>query len=189
MSKKIYHPDYVGEIIASRSQIEKAIKKAAKWINRKYAHCKKPPILLAVLKGAIPFYGRLVMDLKIECVFDFIVLSSFRGSTKAQNEPTMLRDLLSDMKNRDVIIVEDIVDTAKTLNKLISYIKTKNPKSVSTVCLVNKYQMRAVKFEPNYACFKLKGNPFLIGYGLDINEVARNLPYIATFNKKYIDKL
>lgn len=184
-----FKPKYVKRILIDGNKVEAGITKAANWINKNYAHCKKPPILLAILKGAIPFYGKLVMQIKRDIVFDFIVLSSFRGQMKAVGQPRIVTDVMSDIQGRDVIVVEDVIDSARTLNVLCKYLKSRKPKSLRTMALVDKVDMRAVKFEADYVCFKLKGNPFLVGYGLDIKEIARNLPYIAEFDKKYLNKI
>lgn len=187
--KKIYKPAYVKKILISEKEVHAAIKKAAEWINKNYAHCKQKPILLAILKGAIPFYGELVMQIKMEITFDFMVLSSFRGQLQAVSEPRIVTDLMNEIKGRDVIIVEDVLDSAKTLSSLTKYLKSKKPHSLKTMVLVDKKDMRKVPYKADYACFTLKGNPFIIGYGLDIKEIARNLPYIAEFDKNYIDKI
>lgn len=184
-----YLPKYVKRILVDSNKVKAGITKAANWINKKYAHCKKPPILLAILKGAIPFYGELVMQIKKDIVFDFIVLSSFRGQLKATGKPRIVTDIMTDIQGRDVIVVEDVIDSARTLSVLCKYLKARKPKSLATIALVDKVDMRVVKFKPDYVCFTLKGNPFLVGYGLDIKEIARNLPYIAEFNKKYINKI
>lgn len=187
--KPDYTPKYVKKILVDRKEVEAGIAKCARWVNKTYAHSKKPPVLLGTLKGAIPFYGRLAMRIKLPLHFDFMVLSSFRGQMKACGKPEVLRDLVTDIKGRDVIVVEDVADTAKTLSLMIKYLKSKKPKSVRTVVLVDKKDCRVVPFKPDYACFTIKGNPFLVGYGLDIKEVARNLPYIAEFDTKYLNKL
>ncbi|MCQ2747868.1 MAG: hypoxanthine phosphoribosyltransferase [Mycoplasmoidaceae bacterium] len=137
----------------------------------------------------MPFYGRLVMRIKRPVQFEFIRLSSFRGGLKATGEPAFLTMLSDSIKKRDVIAVEDVADTARTLSILVKYLKSKKPKSIRTLVLANKPDMRKVKFKPDYACFEFKGDPFLIGYGLDIKEQARNLPYIAEFDKKYFNKI
>lgn len=187
--KPDYTPKYVKRILVDRKEVEEGIAKCARWVNKTYAKAKKPPILLATLKGAIPFYGRLVLRIKLPIHFDFITLSSFRGKMVADQEPEIVRDLITEIKGRDVIIIEDVADTAKTLSYMVQYLKSKKPKSVRTIVLVDKPECRKVPFKPDYACFTLKGNPFLVGYGLDIKELARNLPYIAEFDKKYLNKL
>lgn len=188
--KPDYTPKYVKRILVDRKEVEAGIAKAARWINRNYAKCKKEPILLGILKGAIPFYGRIAMRIKMPVKFEFIRLSSFRGQMQAVGEPVILSDLLlKDIKGRDIIIIEDVADSARTLSVLVKYLKNKKPKSVRTVVLADKPDLRKTKFTPDYACFTFKGNPFLVGYGLDIKEVARNLPYIAEFDTKYLNKI
>jgi len=186
---KDFVPPYVDKILVERPRIEAEIKKAAEWINTQYAKAKQPPVLLIILKGAIPFLGRLAMDIKIDVVFDFMVLSSFRGGIKASGKPQIVTDLMTDIKGRDVIIIEDVVDTARTLTVLINYLKLSEPKSIKTMVLVDKPACRMKAFVPDYSCFVIDGDPFLIGYGLDVKEIARNLPYIATFKKEYLDKI
>jgi len=187
--KKEFVPKYVDKILVPRDKIEKRIKEAAEWVNKTYAKAKKPPVLLIILKGAVPFLGRLAMDIKIDVVFDFMVLSSFRGGTKASGLPQIVTDIMSDIKGRDVLIVEDVVDTARTISVLKNYLKLHEPKSIRTCVLVDKPECRVKPFKPDFACFKIEGNPFLIGYGLDVKEIARNIPYIATFKKEYLDKI
>ncbi len=187
--QKLFRPPYVKSILISKSRIERAINKAARWIEKEYAHCKKPPILLAVLRGSIPFYTKLVMNLHIDCCLDFILMSSFCGGLKAAQKPKIITDLSLDIRNRDVIIVDDVLDSARSTLILIKHLKRKGAKSVKIVVLVNKPAKRKLNIHPDFACFTLKGSPFLIGYGLDIKEVARNIPYIADFKTKYINKL
>lgn len=186
---KIYKPKYVKKILVSTKEVKAGITKAANWINKRYAHCKKRPILLGILKGAVPFYAELVMQLNFDLHFDFMTLSSFRGNMKAVSDPKIVTKLLNDIRGRDVIVVEDVLDTAKTLAVLKKYLLGKKPHSLKFVVLADKVDMRVVPFKADYVCFSFKGSPFLVGYGLDIKEVARNLPYIAEFDKKYLNKL
>lgn len=185
----MYKPKYVKKILSNSKQVKLAITKCANWINKRYSHSKKRPILLAILKGAIPFYAELVMQLKFDFEFDFMVLSSFRGNMHAVGKPKIVTDLISDVEGRDVIVVEDVLDSARTLSVLRNYLKSKKPKSLKFIVLADKVDLRVTPFKADYACFTFKGNPFLIGYGLDIREIARNLPYIAEFDKKYLNKL
>ncbi|MCQ3907380.1 MAG: hypoxanthine phosphoribosyltransferase [Mycoplasmoidaceae bacterium] len=145
--------------------------------------------MIGILKGAIPFYGKLIMNLRIECQFEFITLSSFRGELEAIGTPRIATKLLNSIQGRDVVIIEDIIDTARTISKLYKYLRRQKPKSLTTVALIDKSEQRIVPYKVDYACFKIKGNPFVIGYGLDVREIARNLPYIASFKKEYLDKL
>lgn len=184
-----YKPKYVKKVLITEKQVALGIKKAATWMNKKYANAKKPPVIVGILNGAVPFYGQLVTQLKFECLFDFMTLSSFRGQMKACSKPNIVTGLRTDIKNRDVIIVEDVVDRACTLKTVVKYLKTKQPKTVRTVVLVDKPNLRVTTFKPDFACFTLKGNPFIVGCGLDIKEKARNLPYIGEFDEKYLNKI
>lgn len=186
---KLYKPPYVKKILISQKEIEKGILKAAQWVNQRYAHCAKPPILLAILKGSVPFYGKLVMSLNIECCFDFMVLSSYRGGIKPVTKAQIMSDICGEIHNRDVIVIEDVLDSGQTLSLLLKHLKSKKPKSLKLMVLVDKPSLRKVKIKADYACFTLKGSPFIIGYGLDVKERARNLPYIAEFDVKYINKI
>ena len=185
----MYKPKYVKKILVNSKQAKAGITKAANWINKRYSHCEQRPILLGILKGAIPFYAELTMQLKFDFNFEFMTLSSFRGNMQAVGKPKILTDLIGDIKGRDVIVVEDVLDSARTLAVLKKYLKSKKPKSLKFVVLADKVDLRVVPFKADYVCFSFKGNPFLIGYGLDIKEIARNLPYIAEFDKKYLNKL
>lgn len=185
----LWKPEYVDKILFREKDIEQRIKRATAWIHKKYRNRPDKPIMIGILKGAIPFYGKLIMNLRIDCQFDFVTLSSFRGGLEAIGSPRLVTRLLNDVKGRDVIIIEDVVDTARTISKLYKYLKSHKPKSLATVALVDKHEMRMVPYKVDYACFKIKGNPFLIGYGLDVKEIARNLPYVATFKKEYLNKL
>ncbi|MBQ0045591.1 MAG: hypoxanthine phosphoribosyltransferase [Mycoplasma sp.] len=189
MSQKIYKPKYVKKILISQKEVKDGITKAANWINKRYSHCKKRPILLAILKGAVPFYAELVMQLHFDFHFDFMVLSSFRGQMKAVTQPKIVTDIMNDIKGRDVIVVEDVLDSAKTLTVLKKYLLSKKPNSLKFIVLADKVDLRQVPFKADYACFTIRGDKFLVGYGLDIKEIARNLPYIAEFDKKYLNKL
>lgn len=182
-------PAYVEKILIREQAIEREIKKAGVWLTKKFANVKKPPIILGILKGAIPFYGKLVMNLNFECQFEFLVLSSYGQKLEAVGSPKFVTRLEKSIRGRDVVIVEDVIDTAHTISKLYKYLKSKKPRSLSTVVLVDKYEMRQEKYKVDYACFKLPGNPFIIGYGLDAKELGRNLTYIASFKKNYTDKL
>lgn len=187
--EKIYRPKYVKKILVSKKEVKAGIAKAANWINKHYAHCKKRPIILGILRGAIPFYAEVVMQLNFDFRFDFMRLSSFRGNMHAIAQPKIITEIANDVKGRDVIVLEDVLDSARTLSVLKKYLLSKKPQSLKFMVLADKVDMRVVPFKADYACFTFKGKPFLIGYGLDIKEVARNLPYIAEFDKKYLNKL
>ena len=184
-----FKPKYVKNILISEDKIEKGIKLAAKWVDKKFAKAKKFPVFICLLRGAIPFYTKLIMNLHIDVITDYMIVSSFAGKITSQSEPKIVTNIMSDVKGRDVVICDDVCDSAKTLKLLKKYIKNKGAKSVTVMVLADKPAGRKVKFEPDYACFTIKGKPFLIGYGLDVVEIARNIPYLAEFNTKYLKRI
>lgn len=187
MSKQ-FKPKYVKKILINQTQVEKSIDNAAKWLNKKFKNKKGTPLIIGVLRGATPFFGHLLMKLNFDLTTDFLRISSFRGMKRVQ-DPKVCSWLDTPVKGRHVVIVEDIIDSAKTMSALVKALKKYKPKSVTTICLVDKPEARLVKFKVDYACNTLSGNLFLVGWGLDVKEKARNLPYIAEFDKRYIDKV
>ena len=182
----MFKPKYVKKIIISSRKIKKGIKWAAQWINKNYA--KKTPILIGILKGVMPFFVNLLPQLKINVLTDFIVISSFKGQVKRQSQPTIITNVKMDIAGKDIIVVDDVLDSARTMKVLITYLKKKKPKSIKIVVLVDKPSERKVALKPDFAAFNV-GNIFIVGFGLDIKEKARNLPYIAEFNQDYLNKI
>jgi len=187
--KNLYVPKYVRRILIDHDTCSAGVKKAAEWASLKFSNCEKPPVFVCLLKGAAPFYGKLIMNLKMEIVTDFMVVSSFLGKITRQARPKIITPLRTDIVGRDVILCDDIADSARTLKILKQYLLQKGAKSVTVMVFLDKPAGRIVSFKPDYACFTLKGTPFIIGYGLDIDERARNLPYIAEFDTHYLGKL
>jgi len=182
----MYKPSYVKSILYTEDQIRAGVARCGKWITENFKNCEKPPVLVCILKGASVFFSELLRRIETEVEIDFTTMSSYRGTVQITADPKMVTNLTKDVKDRDVIIVEDILDTANTLTKLISSIKQQKPKSVSTVVLIDKVDCRVKPLVADYACFSIKGNPFIIGFGLDANEKGRNLPYIADVDQEYI---
>lgn len=186
---KDYKPPYVKKILVSSRKVKKGIKKAAKWLDDKFMSKKTTPIFVSVLKGSLPFYGELVKHIHFDVLFDYIAISSYKGKITCTSKPKIIFDLTNDVKGKDVVVIEDVVDRGNTLSLLVSLLKKRKAKSVIVMVLVDKSDMRTVPFKPDYVCFELLHDPFLIGWGLDYNEKARNLPYIAEFDKSYIDRI
>lgn len=186
---KIFKPKYVSNILVSKDKIEKGIKLAAKWADKKFAKAKKFPVFVCLLRGAIPFYTKLIMNLNIDVITDYMIVSCFAGKITCQSEPKIVTNIMTDVKGRDVVICDDVCDTARTLKLLKQYMIKKGAKSVTVMVLADKPAGRKVKFEPDYKCFTIKGKPFLIGYGLDVAEIARNVPYLAEFDTKYLKEI
>ena len=168
------------KILISEEQINTRVKELAQQISKDYEG--KTPILIAILRGSVLFYSNLVKNMNIDCNLDFMCLSSYHG-TQSCGKVRMMLDLREDIKDRHVIIVEDIVDTGITAKHLIDVLKTRNPASVELCSMLDKPSNRVVEITPKYIGFKIE-NEFVIGYGLDYNELYRNLPFIGVFDEK-----
>jgi hypoxanthine phosphoribosyltransferase len=134
--------------------------------------------LVCVLKGAFVFLSDLARALDGEATLDFMAVSSYGSSTKSSGQVQLLKDLDSGLEGRDVVIVEDIVDTGLTLAYLQEILRARSPRSLRTVCLLSKPSRRQVDVKVEYIGFNIEDR-FVVGYGLDYAEKYRNLPYIA----------
>ena len=144
--------------------------------------------MIAILKGAIPFYGALIPKITIDVQLDFMVVSSFKGEVYAVTEPEIITDLISDVKDRDLLLVEDVVDTARTMKQVVTALKNRGAKSIKIMTLVDKPSARKVDLKVDYSCFKIAPE-FIVGFGLDYKEYMRNLPYIGVLkNEVYNSK-
>lgn len=168
----------IKEILITEEEINREIKKAGKWIDNNYKNSDL--ILIGFLRGCVPFFGRLMTSITIDFVTDFMVWSSFKGQDSRQTKPEIITDILIDIKGKDVLIIEDIIDTAETLHYALEHLKKKQPKSIKILTMLNKQEGRKVNLNPDYTCFDVE-NKFLVGFGLDYKEQLRNLPYVGVF--------
>lgn len=168
----------IQEILITENQINEATKKAAKWVDENYKN--KNLVLLGLLKGCVPFFGRIMTEITVDFETDFMTVSSFKGKTVASTVPEIISDLTIDIENKDVLIIEDIVDSALTLFEVKKYLYSKKAKSVAILTLLNKQAGRKIDLNPEYKCFEVE-NKFLVGFGLDYEEKLRNLPYVGVF--------
>lgn len=173
--------DNVDRILYSEQQIQDRIKELGAQISADYEG--KNPLLVSVLKGSVVFMADLMRSITIPCSIDFMATTSYPGETTvALHEPKLLKDLDGPISGMDVIIVEDIFDSGKTLQKLCEMLlKPRNPASLRICTLLDKPDRRAkgVTIKPDYVGFSNIPNEFIIGYGLDYNQLYRNLPYIG----------
>lgn len=179
--------DLVKEILISEEQIQNKIAELAIEVQKHYQNIEKPLVLIGVLRGCLPFFNDFMMKLDIECATEFMYVESYAGQTLSV-EPRIKFDLFDDIKNRDVLIVEDIIDSGKTLIKLVDHLKQKQPKSLKILTLLDKKVKRIADIEADWFGFEVPDN-FLIGYGLDYQEILRNLPYVAIADLEKIKKL
>jgi hypoxanthine phosphoribosyltransferase len=164
------------EVLLSEQQIQARIKEIGAEITRDYAN--RNPLLIGVLKGACFFLSDLLRAIDIQLSIEFIAISSYGSSTRTSGEVRILKDLDVPVEGRDIIVVEDIVDTGLTLSYLLANLKSRGAASVKLVALLDKYERRERNVEIDYLGFKIPDH-FVVGYGLDFAERYRNLPFIA----------
>lgn len=166
---KIFTPFITHEVICKRI-IELAIQ-----INADYAG--KTPLLLPVLNGAFPFAAELAKHLTVNCEFEFVKISSYKGEISAKHQPFIMLGVdLATIENKDVIIVEDIVDTGKTMEVLVNYLQHRNPNTIKIACLFHKHKL-SPDIHLDYVGFQIPDD-FIVGYGLDYANLGRNLPNV-----------
>ena len=170
------NPD-VEEVLVTNEQIVKRCEELGKLITNEYA--KKRPLLIGLLKGAVPFMAELMKHIDCPMEIDFIDVKSYIG-TQSCGKVEIVRDITSDVNNRDIIFVEDIIDTGLTLSDVCEEFKKRNPSSMAIVTLLDKKEGRRLGnvVKPKYIGFSIP-KKFVIGFGLDYNEEYRNLPYIG----------
>lgn len=168
----------IEKILFNHEDIVHATKRVAEQIMEDYKNSEQPPVLLCTLKGALPFMGELIKHIDIHIVIDFIDVASYHGGTESTGSIILRKDVTMDLEDRDVIIVEDIVDTGRTLKHLITYLKERKVKSIACASLVDKPEARLVDVQADYVGVE-SPNEFLVGFGLDYDEKYRNLPYIG----------
>ncbi len=178
MNTKNYY-NKLGKKLISSSALQKKIKEIAKKIEKDYP---EGIIFICNLKGSFRFLSDLVSYLKISTVIDFIDFASYKG-TKSSGKIKIIKDLIIDIKNKPVIIIEDIIETGITLDYIIKYFNDKkSPKSIKICALLDKICTRAVEVPIDYKGFEI-GNHFAVGYGLDYNEYYRELNDIYIYNE------
>ncbi|MFC6171410.1 hypoxanthine phosphoribosyltransferase [Loigolactobacillus jiayinensis] len=169
------HQD-IERILYDQAAIADVTAQLGAQITKDYAD--KNPLVICVLKGAMLFMADLVRQIDTPLEMDFLDVSSYQGGTQSTGEVKIIKDLDTPLQDRDVLIVEDIVDTGRTLNYLVDLFKYRQAKSVKICTLLNKPETRVVPVDADYVGFKVP-NAFLVGYGLDYAEHYRNLPYIG----------
>lgn len=170
----------IKRIIVTKEEIDEAIKKAAAVIDGIYDG--KPILLVSILKGAFVFMSDLCRAVTVPCEIGFMCAKSYYDGTVSTGKVTVSMDLEQDISKYHVVIVEDIIDTGRTLRDVVELLKEREPLSLMVVTLLDKPARRKVQFEPDLALFTIP-DYFVIGYGLDCGEYFRNLPYIAEYNE------
>jgi hypoxanthine phosphoribosyltransferase len=168
--------DDVEEILLDSQTVASRVGELGAQIAADYAG--RDPVLISVLKGALVFLADLMRSMDLPTSIDLMEVSSYGAATESSGQVRILKDLSKPIEGRDVLVVEDIIDTGLTLNYLLRYLADKGPASVKIVCLLDKPARRLAEIPIDYIGFTIPDR-FVIGYGLDYDERYRNLPYIG----------
>ena len=164
------------KVLISEEELQKRVEEIAKQIEEQYQG--KELILICILKGSIFFTVDLAKRINGDVKIEFIRVSSYNEGTESSGEIKMKLDLKDSIQGKDVIVIEDIIDTGRTLSYLIEYLKMKKPNSVKLCALLDKPERRVIDVKVDYTGFQIP-DKFVIGYGLDYDEKYRNLPYVG----------
>ena len=175
--------DDVLKVLVSQEELQAKVAQMGRDISRDYEG--KNLVLVSILKGSVVFMADLMRAVSIPCSIDFMVVSSYGGSnTTSSGLVKIIKDLDGDLSGRDVLIVEDILDTGVTLSNLVPMLKMRHPNSVKNCTNLDKPSRRKADIAPDYEGFQVP-DEFVVGYGLDFDEKYRNLPYIGVL-KPYV---
>jgi len=169
------------EILFSKETIQKRVKELAEQISEDYAG--KELILIGILKGAFIFMADLIREISIPCRVDFARLASYGTGSESSGKVVLTKDIETSIKGKDVLIVEDILDTGLTMQYFVGWMKERNPKSIKICVFLDKRKRRKVSFEADYVGYSIEDG-FVVGYGLDFNEMYRFSPDIYVIHTK-----
>jgi hypoxanthine phosphoribosyltransferase len=171
-----YH-EYLDEILVSEAELQKRIAELGSEISRDYAG--RSLHLICILRGGVLFLTDLIRHITVPNTLDFMAVSSYGTARQSTGQVRITMDLTNDIHNRDVLLVEDIVDSGYTIASVLGFLETRKPLSLQVCTLLDKPERREVEVPIHYRGFTIP-NKFVFGYGLDIDEYYRNLPFIAT---------
>ena len=175
----------IKKILISHDEIVTAARELGQKLTEDYQG--KNPILGGILKGSVPFMAELIKHIDTHIELDFMLVSSYHGGTSSSGVINIIKDIDQDIKGSDILFVEDIIDTGKTLKSLKELFEGRQPASVKIATLLDKPEGRLVEIEADYTCFTIP-NEFVVGYGLDYEENYRNLPYIGVLKEEVYSK-
>ncbi len=169
----------IKKVLVTRDEIAKRVKELGAQISNDFVG--EPITMVCTLRGASIFFADLVREMSGDIELDFISASSYGAGTKSSGEVKMIKDLSEPIRGKNVVIVEDIIDTGITLSYLTKLLKAREPKSLKVCALLDKKARREVEFEGDYIGFEIE-NEFVVGYGLDYNEKMRQLPDVCVLS-------
>jgi hypoxanthine phosphoribosyltransferase len=169
---------FLKEVLVSSERIQEICSEMGSKITADYKDMQTPPLFLGLLKGCHPFMSDLLKEIDLTLEIDYMDVSSFFGGTESQGEVKILKDMSVSAKGRDIIIVEDIVDSGRTIKKIQELLEFRGANSIEIATLIDKPSGRTVELVPRYIGTEVP-NAFIIGYGLDYQELYRNLDSIG----------
>ena len=175
------HP-MIKKVLVSEEQIAQRCKELGKQIDEEYKDNKRPVLLVALLKGSVPFMAELMKRITIDVQIDFMDVSSYDG-TESIGDIKINKDLDGSCKDIDIILVEDIVDTGRTIHTVKEMLLNKKANSVKIIALLDKPSRRVVDISADYVGFEIE-NEFVVGFGLDYDQNYRNLPYVGVLKEE-----
>ena len=179
------YQEYLDKILIAEDELQKRIRELAVEINRDYAG--KELLVICILRGGVMFLTDLIRHIDVPLANEFMAVSSYgSGARSSQGNVRITLDLSTTIFGRHVLIIEDIIDSGHTIVSVIDLLKTREPASIYVCTLLDKYERREVEVPIRYCGFKIE-NEFVFGYGLDMDEYYRNLPFVATVDlDKYV---
>lgn len=175
----------IKEILFSEEMLDRRIKELANEISRDYEG--KNLVVVGILKGSVIFTAELIKNISIHCEIDFMAVSSYGNSTETSGVVRILKDLDNSIEGKDILVVEDIVDTGITLTYLLKYLEARKANSIEIVALLNKQARRKSDLDVKYIGFEVPDG-FIVGYGIDYAERYRNLPFIGILKPEVYEK-
>lgn len=170
----------LGDVVVSAGQIEETVDRLATEIGERVEGTQYRPVFIGVLKGCVYFFSDLTRRIGRPLEMDFIQVSSYGKSTVSSGSVVLVKDISIDVRDRDVYLVEDIVDTGYTLRDLVQLLRARHPRSVRVVALLSKPARREVEVDVDHLGLEIEDR-FVVGYGLDFDQQYRNLPEIVEY--------
>ncbi len=174
--------EVIDQVLIDEESLNKRIKKLANQLNEYYED-KNELVLVGILKGSIMFMAQLAKSIKINCTLEFMDVSSYGDGTESSGNVKIIKDLDTDISGKEVLIVEDIIDTGRTLDALRHSLIKRGANSVKIITLLDKPERRVIEIKPDWTGFKIP-NEFVVGYGLDYQQKYRNLPFIGVLKRE-----
>lgn len=172
--------DQIERILISSEEIDKKVHELAEVLNAQYKG--REVVLVCVLKGSVMFYSDLAKLLEFPVIFDFMCVTSYGNSSTSSGSVKIVKDLTCDIKDKDVLMIEDIIDTGNTINQIKNMLADRKPNSLKLCCLLDKPSRRIIPLEADFKGIVIP-DEFVVGYGLDYAERFRQLPYIGVLKR------